>query len=49
MYAEATYRIINHEDESAFEAKLEPSMGRLGFNVDFYGRGFDQPPIYDPV
>lgn len=33
------YRVINSNDESKFEAKLKPSLGKLGFNVDFYGRG----------
>ncbi len=40
------YRIINSDDESAFEAKLTPSMGKLGFDVDFYGRGFFPPGAY---
>lgn len=40
------YRIINQEDESKFEAKLTPSMGKLGFGVDFYGRGFFPPGAY---
>ena len=40
------YRIINAEDESAFEAKLTPSMGRLGFDVDFYGRGYFPPGAF---
>lgn len=40
------YRVINSDDESAFEAKLTPSMGRLGFDVDFYGRGFFPPGAY---
>lgn len=40
------YRIINADDESAFEAKLTPSIGRLGFEVDFYGRGHFPPGAY---
>lgn len=40
------YRIINSDDESAFKAKLTPSMGKLGFDVDFYGRGFFPPGAY---
>lgn len=40
------YRIINADDESAFEAKLTPSMGRLGFDVDFYGRGYFPPGAF---
>ena len=37
------YREINRDDESGFTAKLIPSLGKLGFDVDFYGRG-DFPP-----
>jgi len=40
------YRIINADDESDFEAKLTPSMGRLGFDVDFYGRGYFPPGAF---
>ena len=40
------YRIVNHEDEGAFEARLIPSIGKLGFDVDFYGRGFVPPGAY---
>jgi len=40
------YRMINYDDESAFEAQLTPSMGKLGFDVDFYGRGFFPPGAY---
>ena len=40
------YRFINHDDEAAFQAKLTPSMGKLGFDVDFYGRGFFPPGAY---
>ena len=40
------YRAINTEDEEKFEAKLTPSMGKLGFDVDFYGRGFFPPGAY---
>ena len=42
----ALYRIINQEDEGAFEAQLKPSIGKLGFDVDFYGRGFFPPGAY---
>ena len=42
----ALYRRINADDEGAFEAKLTPSTGKLGFNVDFYGRGFFPPGAY---
>lgn len=40
------YRFINHDDEAAFQAKLTPSMGKLGFDVDFYGRGYFPPGAY---
>lgn len=40
------YRRINADDEAAFEAKLAPSLGKLGFGVDFYGRGFFPPGAY---
>lgn len=40
------YRQINHDDEDAFQAHLRPSMGKLGFDVDFYGRGFFPPGAY---
>jgi recombinational DNA repair ATPase RecF len=42
----AYYREINKDDESAFTAKLVPSTGRLGFDVDFYGRGHFPPGAY---
>lgn len=40
------YRKINEDDESSFSAKLLPSMGKLGFDVDFYGRGHFPPGAY---
>lgn len=40
------YRYVNRDDESAFQAKLQPSLGKLGFDVDFYGRGFFPPGAY---
>ncbi|MGL6029426.1 MAG: ATP-binding protein, partial [Legionella sp.] len=40
------YRIINADDESAFEAKLTPTEGRLGFDVNFYGRGYFPPGAF---
>ena len=40
------YRKINQDDESAFTAKLLPSIGKLGFDVDFYGRGHFPPGAY---
>jgi recombinational DNA repair ATPase RecF len=42
----AYYRRINEEDEKAFTAKLMPSIGKLGFDVDFYGRGHFPPGAY---
>jgi len=40
------YREANQDDESKFQAHLMPSMGKLGFDVDFYGRGFFPPGAY---
>lgn len=40
------YRELNRDDESKFTAKLEPSLGKLGFDVDFYGRGHFPPGAY---
>lgn len=40
------YRDINGDDESQFEAQLTPSLGKLGFEVDFYGKGFFPPGAY---
>jgi len=40
------YRDINNDDEAAFKARLQPSLGKLGFDVDFYGRGFFPPGAY---
>jgi ABC-type branched-subunit amino acid transport system ATPase component len=42
------YGFMNHEDEDEdkFKAQLIPSMGKLGFDVDFYGRGFFPPGAY---
>jgi len=40
------YRKINEDDENAFTAKLMPSIGKLGFDVDFYGRGHFPPGAY---
>jgi len=42
----ALYAFINRSDEKDFKAKLTPSMGKLGFDVDFYGRGFFPPGAY---
>lgn len=40
------YRSINREDEGEFEGKLIPSAAKLGFDVDFYGRGKFPPGAY---
>lgn len=40
------YRSINNDDEDAFSAKLTPSIGKLGFDVEFYGRGHFPPGAY---
>ncbi len=42
----ALYGFVNRDDEDKFAAKLKPSMGKLGFDVDFYGRGFFPPGAY---
>jgi len=42
----ALYRFINRDDEGCFTAHLAPSMGKLGFDVDFYGRGHFPPGAY---
>jgi len=40
------YRQINRDDEAGFTAHLLPSIGKLGFDVDFYGRGRFPPGAY---
>ena len=40
------YRSINRADEGEFEGKLIPSSAKLGFDVDFYGRGKFPPGAY---
>ena len=40
------YSFINRDDEDNFKAQLIPSRGKLGFDVDFYGRGFFPPGAY---
>lgn len=42
----AYYRYINRDDEAKFEGKLTPSVGKLAFDVDFYGRGKFPPGAY---
>ena len=40
------YQKINEDDEKTFTAKLLPSIGKLSFDVDFYGRGHFPPGAY---
>lgn len=40
------YRYINRDDEEKFEGTLTPSVGKLAFDVDFYGRGKFPPGAY---
>jgi RecF/RecN/SMC N terminal domain len=40
------YSFINRDDEDKFEGKLTPSVGKLAFDVDFYGRGKFPPGAY---
>jgi hypothetical protein len=40
------YALINHDDEKGFAAKLTPSMGKLGFDVDFLWTGHFPPGAY---
>ena len=40
------YSFVNRDDEDKFKAQLIPSRGKLGFDVDFYGRGFFPPGAY---
>jgi hypothetical protein len=40
------YGFANRDDEDKFSAQMVPSMGKLGFDVDFYGRGFFPPGAY---
>ena len=42
----AFYRAINEEDESTFTAKLTPTEGSLGLDVNFYERGLFPPAAY---
>jgi ABC-type branched-subunit amino acid transport system ATPase component len=42
----ALYGFINRTDEDKFTAKLVPSLGKLGFDVNFYGRGLFPPGAY---
>lgn len=40
------YRAINSDDEASFTAKLTPSEGSLGLDVNFYERGLFPPAAY---
>jgi len=40
------YASVNRSDEGDFAAELIPSLGKLGFNVDFYGKGHFPPGAY---
>lgn len=40
------YRAVNDDDEAGFTAKLTPSEGSLGLEVDFYDRGLFPPAAY---
>jgi len=40
------YGTLNSPDEADFAATLVPSIGKLGFDVNFYGRGFFPPGAY---
>ncbi|MGY4497907.1 hypothetical protein ACVWYH_001838 [Bradyrhizobium sp. GM24.11] len=40
------YSFINRDDEAKFEGKLSASLGKLAFDVDFYGRGRFPPGAY---
>ncbi len=42
----AYYRSINQDDEGEFEAKLDPTDGKLDLSVDFYKRGMFPPGAY---
>lgn len=42
----AYYRLINHDDESRFTAKLNHTDSKLDLTVDFYSRGLFPPGAY---
>ena len=42
----ALYRAVNEDDEAKFTAKLTPSEGSLGLEVNFYERGLFPPAAY---
>lgn len=40
------YRLLNHDDEGEFKAKLEPADGKLDLRVDFHKKGMFPPGAY---
>ncbi len=42
----AFYRLINHDDEGGFKAKLESADGKLDLRVDFHKKGMFPPGAY---
>lgn len=40
------YRAVNEDDEAGFTAKLTPTEGSLGLDVNFYDRGLFPPAAY---
>jgi recombinational DNA repair ATPase RecF len=40
------YRLINHDDEGEFKARLEPADGKLDLRVDFHKKGMFPPGAY---
>jgi recombinational DNA repair ATPase RecF len=40
------YSYVNRDDEEKFEGRLTPSVGKLAFDVDFYGKGKFPPGAY---
>jgi hypothetical protein len=42
----AFYRAVNEDDEAGFAAKLTPSEGSLGLDVNFYDRGLYPPAAF---
>jgi RecF/RecN/SMC N terminal domain len=42
----AFYRAVNEDDEAGFAARLTPSEGSLGLDVNFYDRGLFPPAAY---
>jgi recombinational DNA repair ATPase RecF len=40
------YSFVHREDEAEFSGTLTPSLGKLGFEVNFYGKGMFPPGAY---